>query len=270
MYTVVFQPASPQSYVSPGFSESSEQHTTCRDVSRLYKAVMKTDFFREVVQKPYHISPDGGDERSVSSDASILNPQSPYYFKYANDAKYSFSEKTYANLVVTTTYHNMTYMFVGLLGLNESEKNVYADARKLVTWAYLNLSDRKLLDDREPLAKVEVKSGWGDYNMDLYTDSVVYKTLPNDFESRFLTLKSDVPESVTVPIKKGTKIGDLTVSYDDHQVDKVSLIVDSDEGLDMLGDSARFGNYVIDGLLGDNAADSDKDKGSDKESDLSD
>lgn len=254
-------------YVSPGFSEESDQNTTCRDVYRLYSAVRDTGLFGEVAQKHYRISLGGDDDRVVASDASILNSQSPYYFKYANDAKFSYSEKTYANLVVTTTYHNMTYMFVALLGLNESEKNVYADARKLTTWAYLNLSDRKILNDNEPLAKVRVESGWGDYNLELYTDDVAYKTLPNDFDDKFLDYKKDAPDKVTLPIKKGKKIGELAINYDGAKVDQVNLIVNSDEGLDMLGDSARFGNYVIDGLLGDNAAGADKSKKSDKGSD---
>ena len=254
-------------YVSPGFSASSAQHTSCRDTYRLYAAVRNTDIFSEVAHKRYRISLGEGDDVVLSSDASILNAQSPYYFKYANDAKFSYSEKTYSNLVVTTTYHNMTYMFVGLLGINESEKNVYADARKLITWAYLNLSDRKVINGDEPLAKVKVKSGWGDYNMELYTDDVAYKTLPNDFNEQFLTYKAEIPESVTLPMKKGKKVGNLYISYDEDQVDQVNLIVNSDEGLDMLGDCARFGNYVIDGLLGDNAADADKVKKSDKGSD---
>lgn len=254
-------------YVSPGFSDSTEQHTSCRDVYRLYATVRNTDIFSEVAHKRYRVSLGGDDDRVITTDASILNAQSPYYFKYTNDAKYSYTKDTYANLVVTTTYHNMTYMFVGLLGLNESEKNVYADARKLITWAYLNLSDRKILNDDEPLAKVKVKSSWGDYNMELYTDDVAYKTLPNDFDEKFLTYRAEVPESVTIPMKKGKKVGNLSISYDENQVDQVNLIVNSDEGLDMLGDSARFGNYVIDGLLGDNAAGSDKTKKSDKGSD---
>ena len=162
----------------------------------------------------------------------------------------------------------MTYMFVALLGLNESEKNVYADARKLTTWAYLNLSDRKILNDDEPLAKVRVENGWGDYNMELYTDDVAYKTLPNDFDDKFLDYKKDVPDKVTLPIIKGKKIGELAINYDGVKVDQVNLIANSDEGLDMLGDSARFGNYVIDGLLGDNTA-ADKTKKSDKDSDSS-
>ena len=58
---------------------------------------------------------------------------------------YSYTEDTYEELALTTTYHGQTYLFVGLLGLHQSERNVFADARKLTTWAYLNLSDRQAL-----------------------------------------------------------------------------------------------------------------------------
>lgn len=250
-------------YVSPGFSEDSSQHTTCSDTVLIYKAVRNTELFGEIFHGRYRIS-TGGEDHDISPEASILKPQSPYYFKYTNDAKHSYSEGTYANLAATTTYHNMTYLFVGLLGLNESEKNVYADARKLTTWAYLNLSDRKILDNDEPLDEVKVESRWGDYNMELYADSIVFKTLPNSFQDEFLTLKTETPESVKLPVKKGSKIGKLNINYDESKVDQVNLIVNSDEGLDMLGDSARFGNYVIDGLLGGGSSDSDKTDATDK------
>ena len=38
-------------YVSPGFSDASDQNTTCRDVYRLYSAVRSTELFVEVAQK---------------------------------------------------------------------------------------------------------------------------------------------------------------------------------------------------------------------------
>ena len=236
-------------YVTPGYSDESAHHTTCRDLAKLYIAVRKTDIFNEIMNGEPYI-PSGLDEDyAVVTEASIFNSKSPYYFRYTNDAKFSYSEKTYAGLVLTTTYHEKTYLFVGLLGLNESEKNVYADARSLITWAYLNLSDRKLINSDDDLTTVKVDSGWGEYDLLLFTADSAYKTLPNDFDEKLLSFKADYPETVKLPLTKGQKIGKATLSYNDEVIDAVDLVVDSDEGLDMLNDSARFANYVVDGLF---------------------
>ena len=237
-------------YVSPGFSESSEQHTTCRDVFKLYNAVRSTDIFKEVMKEKKY-TPNGLDEEdyTVTPEASILNSDSPYYFKYTNDAKYSYSENTYANIVLTTTYRDMTYLYVGLLGLNESEENVYADARKLITWAYLNLSDRKILNSEDAVTEVTVNSGWGEYVMPLYSLASTYKTYPKDFDEKLISFDIKVPDSVSLPVYKGQKVGKATIKYDKDKVEEIDLGVDRDEGLDMLDDCARFAAHVFDEML---------------------
>lgn len=237
-------------YISPGFSASSDQYTTCRDVARLYRAVRKTELFKKVMSARTY-TPDGLDEEkfSVISEASIINDASPYYFKYTNDAKYSYSEETYAGLALTTTYRGMTYLFVGLLGLNDSEKNIYADAKKLITWAYLNLSDRKVIAAEDNIAKVGVDAGWGSYDIQLYSFNSAFKTLPNEFDDELLEYKTDIPESVSLPLIKGQRVGKAVISYDGEKVDEVDLVVDNDEGLDMLNDCGRFANYVIGELI---------------------
>ncbi len=236
-------------YISPGYSNSSDQFTTCRDTARLYAKVRETDIFAKVFKENSYIPTGYGEKDAVVSEASMLNSKSPYYFKYTNDAKFSYTSDTYANLALTTTYHNMTYLFVGLLGLNESERNVYADARKLTTWAYLNLSDRKVINSDSEIAKVNVKSGWGSYDVPLYTYNSAYKTLPNEFDEKLFSVKTEVPDEAALPLLQGQKVGSAVISYDKEQIDKVDLVVDHDEGLGMLSDFARFSGVAFDSLF---------------------
>lgn len=238
-------------YVSPGFDNTSDQYTTCRDLYRIYTEVLKSKFYNTLMEENSY-TPDGlDDDVAVTSEASILNEKSPYYFKYTNGAKYSYSEETYAGIVLTTTYRGMTYFYAGLLGLNESEKNVYADAKKLTTWAYLNLSDRKVIEDDSSLSVVSINTGWGSYDKELYTYNATYKTVPNDFDELLLSYDVKVPEEADWPLFEGQSIGSVTVSYDKEEIDKVDLVVDSDEGVSLLADSARFADYVYQRLMGD-------------------
>lgn len=231
-------------YVSPGFDDTSNQYTTCRDLYRLYKEVRKNKFFQTVMSDKAYIPKGMNENYKVESNASIMNTSSPYYFRYTSSAKYSYTPSTYANIALTTTYRGQTYFFAGLLGMHEAERNVYADARKLVTWAYLNLSDHKLLDEDEVLSQVTAKTSWGDYPIDLSLSQPANKTLPNDYDESELTYTYDIPDSVKTPLFKGASVGSVKIAYEEEVIDNIPLSVGADEGLGLLSDFGRFTGYV--------------------------
>lgn len=232
-------------YVSPGFNNTSAQHTTCRDVYLLYKEVLKNEFYISVMKRRAYVPSGLIEDDAVTAEPSILDEDSPYYFRYTNDAMYSYTEDTYEELALTTTYHGQTYLFVGLLGLHKSEQNIFADARKLTTWAYLNLSDVKILNEDDVISKISVTPDWGSYQTNLYPDHSALKTLPNEYDESLLTHTFDIPKSVKTPLLSGQKIGSIQISYDDEVIDTISLSASSDEGLGMLSDFGRFSDYVF-------------------------
>ena len=245
-------------FVSPGYDNTSDQYSTCRDLYTIYMEVLKNDFFNEIMSAdplsyiPASLKTDDVTENekyTVYPEASILNENSPYYFRYANDAKISYTQATWANMALTTTYRGKTYFFAGLLGKMESEENIYADVKKLTTWAYLNLSDRKMIAAEDTIAKVNVAADWGEYPVDLHPFNSAFKTLPNDYDESKLSYEFDIPESVMTPIAEGQTVGKATLSYDGEVIDDIQLIVNSDEGLDMLPDMGRFTSYVYHQLM---------------------
>ena len=231
-------------YVSPGFNNTSAQHTTCRDTYLLYREVRKNEFFLSVMRKKSYTPAALGEDYMIEAEASILNEDSPYYFRYTNDAMYSYTEETYEELVATTTYHGKTYLFVGLLGLHQSERNVYADARKLASWAYLNLSDYKLFNEEDVLSDVTVTANWGEYPVALHPYNSAYKTLPNSYDESKLTYQFDIPKTVKTPFLSGQTLGRAKVSFAGEEIDDIALSASTDEGLGMLSDFGKFTGYV--------------------------
>ncbi len=231
-------------YVSPGFNNTSAQHTTCRDTYLLYQEVRRNDFFRAVMKNKAYTPAGLGEDYTVTAEASILNSDSPYYFRYTNDAMYSFTEDTYEELVATTTYRGKTYLFVGLLGLHQSERNVYADARKLTSWAYLNLSDHKIFNEEDVLSDVTVTADWGDYQVGLHPYNSAFKTLPNAYDEAKLTYQFDIPKTIKTPFLAGQTLGSAKLYYEGEEIEDIALSANTDEGLGMLSDFGRFTGYV--------------------------
>ena len=116
-------------FASPGYDETTAHVTTCRDLYVIFKDVRKNEFFRKIMDENSYIpsiyqEEDDAQDYAIVSNASIMNPESPYYFRYVNDSKYSYTEATYAGIALTTTYRGKTYFFAALLGQNGKEENV--------------------------------------------------------------------------------------------------------------------------------------------------
>ena len=239
------------SFLSPGYSESKDHCTTCSDISRIYNRVMRNELFTEVMQEPTYIPDKYGDNNSyaVTTENSIMNPRSPYYFRYVEGGKYAYDRVSGANLVVTTSYQDMRYMFVALRGKNEAEQNVFADARRMTTWAYLNLSNRKVIDNGYTVDTALAVSNWGDYLIPLFADNSAYKTLPNEYDQMKFAINMDVPKQLPLPLFKGERVGTAEIVYDGEKLDTVRIIPGHDEGVGLLNDVGRFSGYALASLF---------------------
>ena len=255
-------------FITPGYSESNQHYTTCRDISRLYRAVDKVSLYREIMSSPSYI-PEGfensaeqpssdddnttevAQEYEITTENSFINPASPYYFRYATGGKYSFDPTAKANIATTTTYQGKSYLFVAMHGKNSSEQNVFADARRMTTWAYLNLSDRKVIDTDQTISSYRVVAGWGEYDVTLNARSSAYKTLPTDYDDAKFTYDVNIPEHTALPVFPGQSIGTAKIFYDGERIDDVNLISSHGEGISLLNDLSRFGVYAITEILPD-------------------
>jgi D-alanyl-D-alanine carboxypeptidase (penicillin-binding protein 5/6) len=232
--------------VSPGFSDSKLQLTTCSDLAKIFKALYSNELYQRIMENPVY-TPEGYDEEdfSVITQNSLCNPNSAYYFRYTTGGKFTYSKFSSANLVATTTYRGMTYLFVALRGKLTSEENVFLDGRRLTTWAYLNLSDRKVIDAGREVATYTAVAPWGEYEAALPAGNSAYKTLPNAFEQDRLSYKISLPERVELPIFVGQGIGTAKIYYDGQKIDDIALVSSEAEGVSLLRDIAGLARYAM-------------------------
>ena len=239
-------------FITPGYSESNQQYTCCDDIYLMFKELSESKLYHELIANSTYTPPgleDNARTYEVTTENSILNPVSPYYFRYTTGGKYSFDVTAMANIFVTTRYKGKSYFFAALRGKNKSEQNVFADARRMTTWAYLNLSDRKVVDTEDAISTYKITAAWGEYEADLFAKNAAFKTLPKQYEESKLSYKVDIPETIKLPIFEGQTIGTAMIYYGNDPVDDVSLISGSDEGVDVLTDLAHFGMNAVSEIL---------------------
>lgn len=235
-------------FLSPGSNSTRKHYTTCEDIAVMYRHLMDDSLFKEIMESPTYI-PGQYDENdkahTVTTANSIMNPTSPYYFRYVKGGKYSFDKMAGASLVVSTSYKEKNYLFVALRGKNKAEENVFADARRMTTWAYLNLSDRKVIGTDTSVHTSTVQTAWGNYDIPLYADDSATKTLPNDYDMSKLTVKISVPDQLKLPLFKGESVGSAQIFYDKEFLKTANIVPNHDEGVSLLHDLGRFGGYAL-------------------------
>ena len=255
------------SFVSPGYNATKNQVTTCEDLAYLYWQIKDDELYQEIMSSPTYIPQKYGDNEAyaVTTENSIMNPASPYYFRYVTGGKYAYDRVSGASLAVTTEYKDMHYLFIALRGKNAAEENVYADARRMTTWAYLSLSDRKVIDTETSVTDASVITAWGDYDISLYADNSAKKTLPNDYDESKFEVELSVPEHLQLPLFRGETVGGAEIIYDQEMMDIVSIVPNHDEGVSMLNDLGRFGGYALAKLFPNTPELSVRDSGTDGE-----
>lgn len=257
-------------FVTPGYSESNQHYTTCRDIYKMFKRMYQIPLYQEIMESPTYIppgfeieeeQPDNTDKRNpkpdteieqeyeITTENSYINPASPYYFRYATGGKYSFDPTAKANFMATTRYRGKSYIFVAMHGKNSAEENVFADARRMAVWAYLNLSDRKVIDADDSISTYRVTARWGEYDVGLYASNSAFKTLPMNYEKDKFAYEISISEHTTLPVFAGQSIGTAKIYYDGERIDDVNLVSSSGEGVSLLGDVSRFGIYAFSEIL---------------------
>ena len=239
-------------FITPGYSESNQQYTCCNDVYLMFRELSESKLYHELIVNATYTPAgleDSAQTYEITTENSIINPASPYYFRYTTGGKYSFDVTAQANIFVTTRYRGKSYFFAALRGKNKSEQNVFADARRMTTWAYLNLSDRKVIDTEDAITKYEIAASWGKYESEAYAKNAAFKTLPKQYEESQLSYKITIPNTLSLPIFEGQTIGTAKVYYGNDHIDDVSLISGNDEGVDILTDLSHFGMNAVSEIL---------------------
>ncbi|MBQ0098663.1 MAG: D-alanyl-D-alanine carboxypeptidase [Oscillospiraceae bacterium] len=237
-------------FSSPAATDSDTQYTTCRDFVRIILNAFTSDLFKEIyVAKSY--VPSGYDEEDhlIITTDSLAISTSPYYFKYTLGGKFGKDATSGTNLVATFQYSKIRYLFIGFGAPNEAERNVYVDAKQLLSWAYTDLKSRKILSSSAVLTTANADSRWGTSTLELSAKNNINKTMPENVSEKDISYQYSVPEKVSLPVFKGQNIGTVSVYYRQSFVGEYDLVSQTNKGVDMMSDIGDLMHDMYDNLL---------------------
>ena len=199
-----------------GLFEDPEHYTSAYDLAVMSRALIKHDLIKKYSTIWMDSIRDG--EFGLSNTNKLV-----YYYDGCTGLKTGYTDKAMYCLSATAERDGVEYIAVIMHGDSIESRN--NDAKALLNYGFANYKLCSLRSN-EVLPPVKVRLGKCDSVQPVYTGeetALIKKSGTAD-----ITYDVDLPESVPAPVKKGQKLGTLTVRTGGKVFREVPLIAGSD------------------------------------------
>ena len=233
-----------------GLADMDEgNYSTAHDIFLIAQECWKHEIFRTVVGTSIywmpltnkHTTPEFPEQNAnaayfiTNSNAMLKESSEGMYRSYIKGIKTGSTYDAGRNFV-SAAVNDVGESFIGVvLGCPwEPAEDGYAlsfhDTATLYDWIFSSFSVRPTLSTQTPIHEVKVTHSSETDTLALVPADDLATILPNDSDDA-LQQTFDVPESVEAPIKKGDKIGTVTVSLSGEVIGTVDLLAAEDVDL---------------------------------------
>ncbi len=219
----------------------STQFSTCNDLYKIVKCALEIPEYKEIAGASSYMPEKYVNEKLlVTTNNSLLNKKSPYYFKHVKSGKYGADKLAKGNIIAVSKYSDVTYACIILGSELKSEHNAFTETKQLLTWAYTTLGNKKIIDEDDVLANVTAVSPWGESTIELTTGKDIVRTVPAEFDDSKIEFVYDDIQSVQLPVFMGQNMGTAKIMYDGKLFEEIDLISSSSDGISMVSDLGNF------------------------------
>ena len=237
-------------FSSPGAVFDLSQVTTCSDMYNIIKAAYNTPDFKTISGKYEYSTVEIKDAKpEFKTTNSLINPDSPYYFKHTKSGKFGYDTLAKGNVAVTTTFNGTNYACIVMGASNDSEHNAFTETKQLLTWAYKGLGDKHIIKKDKVLYTIPAQSAFGEVQVQLTTGKDIIRTVPIDYEDSKITYEFGDTWVMEPPIFVGQNMGTAKIYYDGKFFEEINLVSKSSVGVSMYDDISGFFGAMVDSTI---------------------
>ncbi len=214
-------------FANPHGLEAQLHYSTASDIAVILKEALKHDLFQEMIHSLSYTIPETQHSRArtINYTISMLSPGSSSYYPGMSGVKSGYTSQAGRCLASTASRDSVNYLLV-VMGANldpdqrtESRNLSYDDTKALYDYAFNNFELTQAVNQGAEYELIPVNGASQD------TVSLVAKEDVKVlcYKNAQLTLKTDVPESLTAPVSL-EKAGTLSVYFNDQCLATVDLI----------------------------------------------
>lgn len=203
-------------------------YTTAYDMALIAQELLKNETYRSTMSNTYYLIPPTNkqpEERPLHGQHQMLNENSLYYYEPAEGGKTGYTVEA-QNTLVTYAKQGDTELIAVVLKCNGAQH--YVDTKTLFEYGFANYQTVKAFSAADLTQNVAITETYKDKTTTLDTIAVapasdVYVTIPKNAAIENITKAVDCPESASVPVAVGDKLGTVVLSLNGEALATVDL-----------------------------------------------
>ena len=203
-------------------------YTTAYDMALIAQELLKNETYRSMMSNTYYLIPPTNkqpEERPIHGQHQMLNENSLYYYEPAEGGKTGYTVEA-QNTLVTYAKQGDTELIAVVLKCNGAQH--YVDTKTLFEYGFANYQTVKAFSAADLTQNVAITETYKDKTTTLDTIAVapasdVYVTIPKNATIENITKAVDCPESASVPVAVGDKLGTVVLSLNGEALATVDL-----------------------------------------------
>ncbi len=213
-------------FANPDGLHDENHYTTARDLLKITNYALKLPNFKKISDTVSYTCE--GDDTPLLTTNLLIDPNSEYYYTYAEGIKTGTTDEAGRCLVTTASADGQSYMLV-LLGAPyeegvQEEYFTFTDAAALFRWSLTSLELASIKTSQTPVCEVNVKYAMNRSKITLVPEKNLTAILPTDRTNDNIVLEADVPDTLEAPLKSDQVVGTASVYYVDTATGEKQLI----------------------------------------------
>lgn len=225
-------------FMNPHGLHDEEHYTTARDMAIIAQAAMKEPYFMEITNQVYYTlraTNKSSEPRTVYTTNRMINQNADggeYYYRYCRGIKTGSHDEAGYCVTTTAVREDLGYSYL-CVAMNcpeyteSGEYNVHGemiDSKNLYQWAFNNLSLKTILESGSVVGEVGLEYAWEKDTVQVLASESFSTILPDSVDASSIVVKTELPETIEAPVKKGTVLGTATLSYAGEELTTVDLV----------------------------------------------
>lgn len=194
-------------------------YTTVRDMLTLARWAWNNETFRRYASATSYTVPatNKSDARELHTTNHLVSTDvdARYYYSYATGMKTGFTTPAGGCLVSTATDGDAEYLSI-VMGceLMSNDKDMrFIETKRMFQHAFENYTFMQILTDSAMLDQPTVRNAVGRGDVVVHAADNVTVLLPKTCTPEDITVRLSYDGELTAPLRKGQKVGTVTVSY---------------------------------------------------------
>lgn len=207
-------------FANPTGLDDINNYSTAEDMAKLMKYAIKNETLKKIITTM---------EYTTHDNIKLTNTIQKYSIRYditlpVEGGKTGNTEEAFGCLTTIANKNNISYL---LVLLNAKDHKELEDTKNIYDYYMTNYNYQTLIEKNDTIKTLEtVYAKDKKININLDNDYKYY--LNNNYDKNLIKTKYNGLEKISYKMKKNTKIGTLTIYYDNKELDKISLYLNKD------------------------------------------